>query len=378
MRIVLGILLLQLLACDSLWSPFDELNPDACRNGGTLCAPGWICDPTQRQCLIAAPDSGTPDGGTPSDGTPAVLSAVTPALGPTTGGIMLRLDGQSFADGAMVSIADTAATPVSVLSEASLTVTLPAHPGVFGKVPVAVKNPGAAAVSRDDLFAYYPGYLVFPNQQPHTGTRPTGVAVADFNGDRNLDFAVSNQGSNSVSVFLGTGLGSFNAAVNYTTASSPAGVAVGDFNGDQKPDLVVANGGNNSVSVLLGTGTGSFAGVTNFAAGTNPSSVTVGDFNADQKLDLVVTNQSTSSVSVLLGNGAGNFGAPATAPAGANPSSVAVGDFNGDQRPDLAVTNTTAGVSVLLASGTGSFGAPTSYSAGMSPRTVAVGDVNGV
>jgi hypothetical protein len=35
-------------------------------------------------------------------------------------------------------------------------------------------------------------------------------------------------------------------------------VAVGDLNGDAKPDLAVANG-SNKVSVLLGTGGGAFA-----------------------------------------------------------------------------------------------------------------------
>ena len=52
----------------------------------------------------------------------------------------------------------------------------------------------------------------------------------------------------------------FNPAVNYGAGSAPRSVAVGDFNGDGKPDLVVANTGSNTVSVLLGNGNGTFAG----------------------------------------------------------------------------------------------------------------------
>jgi len=44
-------------------------------------------------------------------------------------------------------------------------------------------------------------------------------------------------------------------------------------------DLAVVNEGSNNVSILLGTGTGSFGTATNFAVGSQPRSVTVGDFN---------------------------------------------------------------------------------------------------
>jgi hypothetical protein len=54
-----------------------------------------------------------------------------------------------------------------------------------------------------------------------------------------------------------TGVG-FSAATNYSTGSGPSAVAVADFNGDGKNDLAVANYGSNNISVLLGNGNGSF------------------------------------------------------------------------------------------------------------------------
>ena len=47
----------------------------------------------------------------------------------------------------------------------------------------------------------------------------------------------------------------------------PYSVVVGDFNGDGKPDLAVANVYTNTVSVLLGNGDGTFQAPVNYAAG---------------------------------------------------------------------------------------------------------------
>ena len=76
-------------------------------------------------------------------------------------------------------------------------------------------------------------------------------------------------------------------------------------------DLVAANNGSNNVSVLLGSGTGNFGAATNFGAGSGPRSVTSADFNKDGIVDLAVANQGANTVSVLLGTGTGSFGTAA-------------------------------------------------------------------
>src|SRR6516165_8851187 len=85
-----------------------------------------------------------------------------------------------------------------------------------------------------------------------------------------------------------------------------------------------------NVSVLLGNGDGSFQAARNFGAGFSPDSVAVGDFNGDGVADLAVANGSSANVSVLVGNGDGSFQAARSFGADINPRSVAVGDFNGD------------------------------------------------
>ena len=138
----------------------------------------------------------------------------------------------------------------------------------------------------------------------------------------------------------------FSAVIS--VGSSPYSLAAADVNADSKVDLVTANWSGNTVSVLLGTGLGSFGAAQNYTAGSQPQSVAMTDFNGDGKIDLATANGDTGTVSVLLGAGAGAFKPAVNVAAGSYPFAVAVGDFNGDGRPDV-VSN---GVSVQFNDGT--------------------------
>src|SRR5215831_8915408 len=210
------------------------------------------------------------------------------------------------------------------------------------------------------------------------------VGVGDFNGDGAIDLVATNYDANTISVLLGNGDGSFQAPQSFGAGGHPYSVAEGDFNGDGILDLAVANQifFDGTVSVLLGNGDGSFQAAQSFSAGSNPVSVAVGDFNGDGILDLAVANAILidDTVSVLLGKGDGSFEAAQSFGAGGSPVSVAVGDFNGDGILDLAVANNiyiNGTVSVLLGKGDGSFQAAQSFGVGSSAFSVVVGDFNG-
>src|SRR5260221_1373824 len=80
---------------------------------------------------------------------------------------------------------------------------------------------------------------------------------------------------------------SFSPQRVYPVGTGPFWVTAGDFNGDGKKDLVTSNRGSNDVSVLLGNGDGTFQAARNFPAGGGADYVGVGGFNRDGVPDLV-------------------------------------------------------------------------------------------
>jgi hypothetical protein len=92
------------------------------------------------------------------------------------------------------------------------------------------------------------------------GAGPSSIVAGDFNGDGNLDFAVANLFGNTISVMRGDGSGStFTAAsgspFNTGGGTSPAAIAVADFNGDGQLDLAIAESNKNGSTSLKETAT---------------------------------------------------------------------------------------------------------------------------
>ena len=96
---------------------------------------------------------------------------------------------------------------------------------------------------------------------------------------------MANEYSNTVSVFLNQGNGTFTSTANYTltTGYQPVSVAIGDLNSDGKPDLAVANVLSNTISVFLNQGNGTFPSTANYTytSGNYPLWVAIGDLNGD-------------------------------------------------------------------------------------------------
>jgi hypothetical protein len=216
-------------------------------------------------------------------------------------------------------------------------------------------------------------------------SNPYAIAAGDFRHNGKKDLVVVNYSSNDVSVFLGNGDGTFQAAVNYPVGKSPVAIGVGDFNGDGKLDIVTVNLTDTNLSVLLGNGDGTFQAAKNtpLAALSNPRGLAVGDFNGDGKVDVAVSFSGSYylTVRIMAGNGDGTFSIGTSVAAGSFPEFVIAGDFNGDGALDFAVADYGSNIiTVAINNGSGSFPVTHTYTVGSSstsaPSSIAVGDFN--
>lgn len=207
---------------------------------------------------------------------------------------------------------------------------------------------------------------------------PYYIVSGQIDGDTNLDLAVANYSSSSVSILLGDGSGNFTLKTNVPAGPNAICPVLGKFDGDNTLDLAVANYGNQTVSIFTGLGDGNFLFKTNYAVGDHPIYVVSADFDHDGRMDLAVANVNGGTVSVLLGNGDGTFRPPSNYPVGAGPTMLAVGDLNSDGKPDLVVVNQTSDtISLLLGNGNGTFAPAISLATGRTPRALALGYING-
>jgi len=218
----------------------------------------------------------------------------------------------------------------------------------------------------------------------------TFAAVADIDGDGNLDLAIgflSETDNDAVLVYAGHGDGTFSdvmVALHTGSLSHPHGAAIADVNGDGKPDIVVANHDAHTVSVFLNQGAFTFTAA-DIPLDRQANDVAIADVNRDGKPDLLVATSHDGSddlfyidgfVYVLRGNGDGTFGAPAQYATEPGAWQIAMGDFNRDGVPDVATVNYSAkqdvdacgflwdSVSILPGNTDGTFGAASSFSLG--------------
>jgi hypothetical protein len=256
----------------------------------------------------------------------------------------------------------------------------------------------------------------FQTQVPYslgapTDTDPVWIAPGAFHSktSQNIDLAVANKGSNTVSILVGqsdsTGAanGTFVAGTDVLTGNAPVSVVTANFHDIANTgflDLAVANQGDDTVQIFQGNGDGTFQPPTKIqlAAGFTPTALATGHFTSGPHMDIVVAEQSTAAgsagqVQVFLGQGDGTFTQP-NVPyvAGNTPSFVVTGDFNADGVTDFAVANsgapsaTVSGNSVSvyfgnadptqLNAGTGTFSTQTTYAAGTGPTSISVADYN--
>jgi hypothetical protein len=218
------------------------------------------------------------------------------------------------------------------------------------------------------------------------GTQPTMIAVADFDGDGDRDFAATIPGSGpggSVTIVKNNGNGTFTRTDSYSVPGIAIGITTGDSNGDGMTDLVVtfttSTIGQSGFLLFLGDGAGRFIRGNRYNTGTlNVISPVVADYNRDNRVDIAVTNYFDNAVSVLWGTGSATFGNLVNYPAAPYPHIMRTADFDNDSWPDLVTANAgTNNFSILRNLGTGLFANQSLFdSGGRNTRTCDVADFN--
>jgi hypothetical protein len=239
-----------------------------------------------------------------------------------------------------------------------------------------------------------------------------GLAVADLDGDGDLDAAVPHSGTNLmapdslVRLLLNDGDGNFAAAGDLAVGRNPNGVAFADLDGDGKDDLAVTGSNGGRLSLFAGRGDGTFGPRQDLACGLRPTALLVRDLDGDRKQDLVVVQMGngrqrptdlealasgdtvwsdSSAVRVFFagagsgrrGQGGFAFRAPIDLVSGVQPVAVAAGDLNGDGRTDLAAACRGSRTFAVWYARQGGFEPAVELASEGGPTDVAIADLDG-
>lgn len=358
--------------------------------------------------------------------TPTVTGVAPTVVSSSSLPRTITVNGTGFQSGLTVQLTGTSGSTTPSPSQVTATSFQITSIFATGSYTVTVTNPGGPSSSPFNFSAKVATGINFAQRVDYsTGGTSAGpgagsgsIVMADFNGDGKLDIGVSNYASNTISVFLNKGDGSFGAPIMTTvdpgSASGLGPIVAGDFNEDGKIDLVVATiaGGQSdivllgkgdgtftqgsaipnsigflqakavdlngdkhldvvasngtSITVALGKGDGTFSSIVNYSPGPFPNAyygLDLGDLTGNGKLDIVSADPffNPGEIFVLKGNGDGTFGTassqptPNLGPFSSQPDSVALSDFSNNGKLDLLVGYTSGSAAVAPGNGDGTF-----------------------
>ncbi len=235
------------------------------------------------------------------------------------------------------------------------------------------------------------------------GQQPFDVEIGDLDNDGKLDIVITNEGSNTITVYKNNNLqGSLNGAnfsrTDFSSGPGSRGLAINDLDRDGKNDIIISTGGLYGIAILKNMGTqgaitgGSFVLTANLITGNGTQDVKVSDIDGDGKFDILVANgnrvavfKNNSSPGNISSSSFGNAVQFSQATAGVVAIwEIGVGDLDGDGKDELVTTNWgTFDISVyrnIATSGVidlNSFAAPIKYFTGNYGLGLTIGDVSG-
>jgi hypothetical protein len=224
-----------------------------------------------------------------------------------------------------------------------------------------------------------------------TADRTYGAALADVDGDGDLDVIVSNDLPDRKLIYKNNGAGKFTVAGSWGEPSWPTRyVTMADLNGDGYPDIVAANAGAYlpiptfyPSFMCLNDRTGAFPSCRPLPS-ESAVRIIAADFDGDGTIDLFVPHRDAGRNFILWNDGTGFVERTSfrtrtqIGPERSVIHAAGVGDFNGDGRPDLVICDEEKRtISIFLNGGSRTFRKPLLLPyRDRVPYAVAVADLN--
>lgn len=178
--------------------------------------------------------------------------------------------------------------------------------------------------------------------------KPRKLVVADVSADDIADVITSCEGSDTVTVHLGIGDGTFGPMTSYAVADKPFGILAAFADNNATVDIVASSLNERSFGTLTGLGNGSFSPWRSFTVNSRASAITTGDFDGDDCSDIAL-GSTDGTVSIALGDCSGSFDSPgAQYPALEEVSDIVARDINGDGNEDILVADAKHGTIGVL------------------------------
>jgi hypothetical protein len=233
----------------------------------------------------------------------------------------------------------------------------------------------AVFISRGD------GTFDDPTMLASSGNLLKGLRVTYVNADDHLDIVVANRSSQSATVLLGAGDGTFAAPRGFIADVSPRDVAVFDVNRDGHTDIVTANQGvggfEPTLAYLYGDGTGTFTAIEQITSVGATVSAAVADFDGNAIADAALLVSGEPGITLRFGAVQSPRRPTMKVVLSATSVAIATADVDADDRADVVTANSTPNLSFLFGTGQGIFDEPVTVPLGAAATALALGDCDG-